>query len=62
MRCLAGRGDGVEALRGRRVVIEGISPLVDDGRFPAKRVIGDIVQIGADRQYGLVTLLEGRLT
>ncbi len=32
----------------RRVVIEGVSPLVDDGRFPAKRVIGDVVQIEAD--------------
>jgi starch synthase (maltosyl-transferring) len=32
----------------RRVVIEGVSPLVDDGRFPAKRVIGDVVKIEAD--------------
>jgi starch synthase (maltosyl-transferring) len=32
----------------RRVVIEGVSPLVDDGRFPAKRLIGDVVQIEAD--------------
>jgi starch synthase (maltosyl-transferring) len=32
----------------RRVVIEGVSPLVDDGRFPAKRVVGDVVQIEAD--------------
>jgi starch synthase (maltosyl-transferring) len=32
----------------RRVVIEGVSPLVDDGRFPAKRVIGDVVPIEAD--------------
>jgi starch synthase (maltosyl-transferring) len=32
----------------RRVVIEGIAPCVDDGRFPAKRVIGDVVTIEAD--------------
>ncbi|MEA2239295.1 MAG: hypothetical protein QOC81_4019 [Thermoanaerobaculia bacterium] len=32
----------------RRVVIEGVSPLVDDGRFPAKRAVGDVVQIEAD--------------
>lgn len=32
----------------RRVIIEGVSPSVDDGRFPAKRVTGDMVQIEAD--------------
>ena len=32
----------------RRVVIEGLSPSVDEGRFPAKRVVGDVVQIEAD--------------
>ena len=32
----------------KRVVIEGISPEIDGGRFPAKRVIGDIVQVEAD--------------
>ena len=32
----------------RRVVIEGVSPLVDGGLFPAKRVVGDVVQIEAD--------------
>ena len=32
----------------RRVIIEGVSPSVDDGRFPAKRVAGDVVQIEAD--------------
>lgn len=31
-----------------RVVIEGISPAVDDGRFPAKRTVGDHVQVEAD--------------
>jgi starch synthase (maltosyl-transferring) len=32
----------------RRVVIEGIAPCVDAGRFPAKRVVGDVVTIEAD--------------
>src|ERR1035441_4764571 len=32
----------------RRVVIEGISPAVDCGRFPAKRTVGDQVRVEAD--------------
>jgi len=32
----------------RRVVIEALSPSVDEGRFPAKRAAGDVVQIEAD--------------
>jgi starch synthase (maltosyl-transferring) len=32
----------------RRVVIEGISPEVDGGRFPAKRTVGDAVRVEAD--------------
>ncbi len=32
----------------RRVVIEGIAPEVDGGRFPAKRTAGDIVRVEAD--------------
>jgi starch synthase (maltosyl-transferring) len=32
----------------RRVVIEGVKPEIDAGRFPAKRVIGDSVRIEAD--------------
>src|SRR5437867_3666471 len=32
----------------RRVVIESVSPAVDDGRFPAKRVAGDVVSVEAD--------------
>jgi starch synthase (maltosyl-transferring) len=32
----------------RRVVIEGITPQVDGGRFPAKRTAGDQVRIEAD--------------
>ncbi|HXG59348.1 MAG TPA: alpha-1,4-glucan--maltose-1-phosphate maltosyltransferase [Thermoanaerobaculia bacterium] len=31
-----------------RVIIEGVRPRVDDGRFPAKRVIGDDVVVEAD--------------
>ncbi len=32
----------------RRVIIEGVSPEIDGGRFPAKRTIGDVVQVEAD--------------
>ncbi|HZQ54535.1 MAG TPA: alpha-1,4-glucan--maltose-1-phosphate maltosyltransferase [Bryobacteraceae bacterium] len=32
----------------RRVIIEGISPEIDSGRFPAKRTVGDTVQVEAD--------------
>ncbi len=32
----------------RRVIIEGVSPEVDGGRFPAKRTVGDLVRIEAD--------------
>ncbi len=32
----------------RRVIIEGISPEVDGGRFPAKRTVGDLVRVEAD--------------
>jgi len=31
-----------------RVVIEGIAPEIDGGRFPAKRTVGDIVRVEAD--------------
>ena len=31
-----------------RVVIEGVTPQVDGGRFPAKRVVGDVVIVEAD--------------
>jgi starch synthase (maltosyl-transferring) len=32
----------------RRVVIEGIAPAVDEGRFPARRAVGDRVVVEAD--------------
>ncbi len=32
----------------RRVIIEGITPAVDGGRFPAKRTVGDEVRVEAD--------------
>ncbi|HVF60558.1 MAG TPA: alpha-1,4-glucan--maltose-1-phosphate maltosyltransferase [Thermoanaerobaculia bacterium] len=32
----------------RRVVIEGVVPEIDGGRFPIKRVVGDAVVVGAD--------------
>jgi starch synthase (maltosyl-transferring) len=38
-----GRSDGR-----RRVIIEGVTPQVDCGRFPAKRTVGDEVRVEAD--------------
>ena len=32
----------------RRVIVEGITPQVDGGRFPAKRTVGDLVRVEAD--------------
>ncbi|MEO6350695.1 MAG: alpha-1,4-glucan--maltose-1-phosphate maltosyltransferase [Candidatus Limnocylindrales bacterium] len=32
----------------KRVVIENVTPRVDDGRFPAKRVVGDTLTVGVD--------------
>ena len=31
----------------RRVVIEEVQPEVDGGKYPAKRVIGDVVEVTA---------------
>ena len=31
-----------------RVIIEGVKPEVDDGRFPAKRIVGDLFVVEAD--------------
>ena len=31
-----------------RVVIEGVTPEIGGGRFPAKRVVGEVVTVGAD--------------
>ncbi len=41
----AGAGKASEA---PRVAIEGISPSVDGGRFPAKRLLGSVVSVEAD--------------
>jgi starch synthase (maltosyl-transferring) len=32
----------------KRVVIENVTPRVDDGRFPVKRVVGDVLTVGVD--------------
>src|SRR5947207_10770708 len=32
----------------RRIVIEGVTPEIDCGRFPTKRVVGDEVTVEAD--------------
>jgi starch synthase (maltosyl-transferring) len=32
----------------RRIVIQAASPAVDDGRYPVKRCVGDVVEVSAD--------------
>jgi len=36
------------AAHAERVAIEAVSPTVDDGRFPAKRLVGEVVEVSAD--------------
>jgi starch synthase (maltosyl-transferring) len=40
--------DVIEAAAAPRIAIEAVSPSVDEGRFPAKRLVGDIVEVSAD--------------
>jgi starch synthase (maltosyl-transferring) len=42
------RGGPGDAGTWKPIVIECVSPELDAGRFPVKRVIGDVVQVGAD--------------
>ncbi|MDT8275001.1 maltotransferase domain-containing protein [Roseomonas mucosa] len=37
-----------EAVESPRIAIEAITPVVDDGRFPAKRIVGEVVAVEAD--------------
>ena len=37
----------------RRVVIEEISPSIDHGRYPTKRIIGDMPRATADEPYAV---------
>ena len=41
-------GAKTAAGRSRRIAIESLSPLVDGGQFPAKRIAGDVVKVEAD--------------
>ncbi len=38
----------VEATLSARIAIEGVSPTVDNGRFPIKRIVGDTILVEAD--------------
>ena len=40
--------NAVEAAKMPRVVIEVVMPSVDEGRFPAKRLVGEMVEVSAD--------------
>jgi starch synthase (maltosyl-transferring) len=43
----AGKGSG-DRMGRKRVVIEGVEPEIDCGRFPIKRIAGERVEVGAD--------------
>jgi starch synthase (maltosyl-transferring) len=43
-----GTEPGVDLRLLRRVVVEGVHPQVDGGRFPIKRTVGELVNVGAD--------------
>lgn len=45
----------------RRVVVERISPSVDGGAVPAKRVLGDVLEVGADLVADSHDVLGGRV-
>jgi starch synthase (maltosyl-transferring) len=38
----------MDKLAKERVAIENIYPTIDGGRFPAKRIVGDVLEVGAD--------------
>jgi starch synthase (maltosyl-transferring) len=40
--------DATEAAAASRIAIEAVGPSVEDGRFPAKRLVGDLVEVSAD--------------
>ncbi|HEX3883273.1 MAG TPA: maltotransferase domain-containing protein [Stellaceae bacterium] len=40
--------DAAEAAAAPRIAIEAVSPAVDDGRFAAKRLVGETVEVSAD--------------
>ncbi|HZU80900.1 MAG TPA: maltotransferase domain-containing protein, partial [Acidimicrobiales bacterium] len=45
----AAGASGLQSMKGRaRVVVEDIRPRVDAGAFPAKREVGDVVEVSAD--------------
>jgi starch synthase (maltosyl-transferring) len=44
-----------------RLVLENVSPELDAGRYPVKRTLGDVVQIGADIFKDGHDLMSGRL-
>ena len=43
----------------RRVIVENLYPEIDAGRFPAKRTVGETVQVAADVHADLIVLASG---
>ncbi len=40
--------DLTAGLSSRAIIIQNVTPQVDDGRYPVKREVGDIIEVGAD--------------
>lgn len=40
--------DLMTGLSSRPIIIQNVTPVVDDGRYPIKREVGDVLEIGAD--------------
>jgi len=40
--------DVIEAVAAPRIAIEAVRPSVNEGRFPAKRLVGEMVEVSAD--------------
>ncbi|WP_188396524.1 maltotransferase domain-containing protein [Oxalicibacterium flavum] len=43
-----GKAAATRAARNPRIAIEQVTPVVDDGRFPAKRIAGSLIEVEAD--------------
>jgi starch synthase (maltosyl-transferring) len=44
-----------------RLMIEAVTPSIDDGRYPIKRIVGDVVSVGADLYTDGHGLIAGRI-
>lgn len=48
VRLLRGHAAAATGLASRPIIIEAVAPQVDDGRYPVKREMGDVLEVSAD--------------